>query len=370
MAAPRDLSVLSAEEVRKVPGFGRVSKQTANFPKRSISAADLRARQRNFLESVAPPTVTQPSPKRVPARPVTNTQLAKLRAVHRSTAATAEILAQDLDADQTLGLVYSAVATLEYTKMKSEREKRLKRGENPKRVQAQWEKVIQGAQRAFDAGGVKGVSERRLDTMARELSRSRANLNTVVDIYNSAIDVVTEGGPKLAFGNYVTVVDRIVDVLDPVVTPTTPTLCEQPVQGRYTKHLGASFSLSVRLTVPCPTWTNPFRTCTKTFTIAGVSFSVGLDVSYRITCCGATASGVAYAQACGTIVGITVCAACSATVNAVAGIGRSGSGSSCMYGLGVTAELKCTLAGTTVYRAFIPYGWSISGPCPPASLPC
>ncbi|MDQ5840792.1 MAG: hypothetical protein M3537_06555, partial [Chloroflexota bacterium] len=99
-------------------------------------------------------------------------------------------------------------------------------------------------------------------------------------------------------------------------------------------------------------------------------FSVGLQVGYRITCCGAIAWGQAYVQACASILGRSVCAGCTAKVVGLAGISRSGSGSSCSYGLAVTAELKCTVAGLTVFYASVPYGWTITGPCPPPVLPC
>ncbi len=370
MAAPHDLVPVSPDELSSVPGFATIRKHSAKFPKRATTAAELRARQQRFVKSTPPPTVTQPRPKRVKAVRLTTAQLTKLRAVHESQAATAELVAQKLDPEQTLGLVYSSVAALEYTKLKAERQRRLKKGEDRARVDAQWAKIVDEARDVFAAGGLQNLTEAGIERMAKELSRSRANFNAVVDIANSATDVAASGGPKLAFGNFVTVAGRLADFFDVVVVPTPPNLCERPIQGRYTRHFSASFSLSVRLTVWCPTWTNPFRTCTKTFTIASVTFSVGLEVNYRITCCGATASGAAYAQICASIVGITVCASCSAKVNGVAGIAKSGSGSSCTYGLGVVAELKCTVAGVTVFQASAPYGWTITGPCPPASLPC
>jgi hypothetical protein len=370
MAQPHDLVSVSPEELTSIPGFANVRRYSAKFPKRATTPAQMRARQRRFLTSVPPPTVRQPRPKRLHATRLTAAQLTKLRAVHQSSAATAEMVAQKLDPDQTLGLVYSSMATLEYTKLQAERRARLRRGQNRDAVDAQWEKVVQGAQKAFAAAGLKGLTEAGLDRMAKELSRSRANFNAVVDIANSATDTVASGGPRLGYGNYVTIAETLADLFEPVVTPTPPDLCDRPVEGRYTKHISASFSLSVRITYWCPTWTNPFRTCTKTVTIAGVTFSAGLEIGYRITCCGAYAWGAAYAQACATIVGITVCASCSAKVVGVAGVGKSGSGSSCSYGLGVTAELKCTVGGVTVFHVYVPYGWTVTGPCPPASLPC
>ena len=118
------------------------------------------------------------------------------------------------------------------------------------------------------------------------------------------------------------------------------------------------------------TWTNPFRTCRKTFTLAGVSFSVDLTVGYKVTCCGATAFGQAAVQACASIVGISVCAKCTASVAGVAGLVKTSSGSSCSYGLGVNASLKCEFAGVTLLSLSAPFGWTITGPCPPAGFPC
>lgn len=106
----------------------------------------------------------------------------------------------------------------------------------------------------------------------------------------------------------------------------------------------------------------------KSFTLAGVSFSLDLEVGYRVTCCGAIVWGQASVQACGTIIGITVCAQCTAKITGVAGFGRSGSGNNCTYGIGVNAQLKCTFAGITVFQVQVPFGYNVSGPCPPIGL--
>ena len=366
-----DLVPVSAEELASIPGFATAKRYKADFPKRSVTPAQLRARQKSFIESVSPPSVRQPRPQRIAASRLTVAQLTKLRAVHESEAASAEMVAQKLGPDDLLGTFYSSLIALQYTKMQAERRKRLRGARNRDAVEAQWAKVVEGAQKAFAAAGQKGMTEARLDRTAKELTRSKANFNAVVDIANSGTDsVITAAGSRLGFGNYVTIAETIADLLDPIIFPVPPNLCEQPVEGTYTKHISVSFSLSVRVTYWCPTWTNPFRTCTTTFTVAGVTFNAGLNIGYRITCCGAYAWGAAYAQACATIVGITVCASCSASVVGVAGVGRSGSGSSCSYGLAVTAELKCTVAGLTIFDAYVPYGWTVTGPCPPAGLKC
>ena len=371
MATRRELVAVSPEKLEKLAGFTKVVKHSALFPKQA-TAGPVATLQRRALASAAAAITAGPQPAAAPIRAVRLTagELAKLRAVHESSAASAEMIAQKLGPDQALASAYSALVAFEYTKLKAERKARLAKARNPKRVEAQWQKIVGAASQAFADGGLPGLTEADLDTFSKELTRNKANFNAVVDIANSARDVVpTPAGGRAAVGNFVTVYGSFADLV-PVVIPTPADLCDRAIEGKYTKHFSRSFSLSIRITYWCPTWTNPFRTCTKTITLAGVSFSLGLEVGYRITCCGATAWGQAYAQACGTIVGFTVCAGCTARVVGLAGISRSGSGSSCTYGLGVTAELKCTFGGVTVFSASVPYGWTITGPCPPAILPC
>lgn len=371
MPSRRDLTEVSPEKLRKLPGFARVERHSALFPKQSTAAGQARTRQRRTLTSMAAVKPgSQPAAKSIKAPRLTTRDLGKLRAVHQSTSAGAELVAQKLGPDETLGTLYSALSTYGYVQMKAERKRRLAKAKDRKRVDAQWQRVVQAGSKAFADGGLRGISEADLDGFASQLTRSRANFNAVVEIANSGRDVVSvAGGGASASGNFVTIYDTFADLV-PIVIPTPDDLCDRPIEGKYTKHFSRSFSLSARITYWCPTWTNPFRTCTTTVTLAGVSFSIGLEVGYRITCCGAIAYGQAYAQACGTILGATVCASCSAKVIGVAGITRSGSGSSCTYGLGVTAELKCTVGGVTVFYASVPYGWTITGPCPPPVLPC
>jgi len=371
MATRRELVAVRPEKLEKLPGFTKVAKHSALFPKQA-TVGPVATLQRRALVSAAAATKAGPQPAAAPIKAVRVTagELAKLRAVHRSTAASAELVAQKLGPDQALGSAYSALVALEYTKLKAERKARLAKARNPKRVEAQWQRIVGAASQAFADAGLPGLTEADLDAFSKELTRNKASFNAVLAIANSARDVVTTAaGGRTAVGNFVTIYDAFADLV-PVVIPTPADLCDRAIEGKYTKHFSRSFSLSVRITYWCPTFFNPFRTCTTTVTLAGVSFSLGLEVGYRITCCGATAWGQAFAQACGTILGLSVCAGCTARVVGLAGISRSGSGSSCTYGLGVTAELKCTFGGVTVFSASVPYGWTITGPCPPAVLPC
>ena len=373
MATRRELVAVGPDRLAKLPGFTKVDKHSALFPKQAVAAGVANRLQRQGLVAAAAAAQAgvQPASKPIKAVRVTTGELSKLRAVNESSAATAELVAQKLDPDQALGSAYSALLALEYWKLQGERKRRLAKAGDPKKVDAEWKRVVDGAVQAFASGGLRGLTEADLDTFSRELTRNKANLNAILAIDNSARDIVpaAAGGPTAAVGNFVTIYESFPDLVS-VVIPTPADLCSKAIEGTYTKHFSRSFSLSITLTYWCPTWTNPFRTCTKTLTLAGVSFSVGLVVGYRITCCGATAFGQAFAQACGTILGFTVCAGCSAKVVGLAGISRSGSGSSCTYGLGVTAELKCTVGSVTVFSASVPYGWTITGPCPPPLLPC
>ncbi len=372
MADVRDLVPVSAEQVAKESGMGKAREHAVDFPKKSVTAAELRKARKEAFSRVKAPTGPQPKPKPINGVLPTSKELGRLTAIHESTAATAEMVAQDLDVDGAVGLTYSALVAYEYAQKKAELKQRLAKAKDKRRVEAQWEKIVEAAQDALRKAGVKEVSEADLDRVASELTRSKADFNAVVEIANSARDVIEvpfEGGIPTPRGNFLTIYDVFRDGLD-IVLPVPPDLCERPIEGRYTRHFSYGFSLSVRFTYWCPTWTNPFRTCTTTVTLAGVSFALGLEVGYRLTCCGAVAWGQAYARTCATIVGITVCADCTARVVGVVGVGRTGSGTYCNYGLGLTAELKCTVGGVTVFYANVPFGWTVTGPCPPKALPC
>ena len=374
MANTRNLTPLTDEAIRALPGFKTVKQIDAPFVKTSATAAVVKSAQTQWIKSIAPPEVVQPAAKAVQGVVLTSAHLDSLRAIQESTAATAEIVNQQLAPDQMLGVLHSSLTTLEYTRLSSEYKKRSSAASaaDKKTVDAQWQKIVEAATGAYAAAGVKGLKPADIDKMATELNRKPANFNAVTNIANSAKDAApaTDAQPSKVLGSFVTQVGVLPDLVVTVIS-MPPDFCSKPlVQGSFTKHFSYSFNLQVTLTVWCPTWTNPFRTCQKTYTIAGVSFSVDLSVGYKVTCCGATAWGSAAVQACASIIGVSVCASCTATITAVTGVGRSGSGSSCSYGLGVNAELKCSLAGITLLHLNAPFGWTITGPCPPPALPC
>jgi hypothetical protein len=367
MPQQRDLVKVEPDAISNVPGFAKVNQIEATFPKKTVTAAEFRKAQQDWVKSYPAPKATQPQPQPIKGVLLTAPLLDSLRSVHESTAATAELVGQQLGPDQTLAVVHSSLAAYEFTKMQAEYKKRLAAAKEPDKpaVQAQWQKVVEAAAAAHAGAGLKDLKEADLTRMASTLNSNKANFNAVATIANSAKDEVAVASAQ-ANGAFVLHAEVLPDLVAIVIT-IPPTICDRPIQGSFSKHFSRSFQLQVTLTVWCPTWTNPFRTCRKTFTLAGVSFNVDLSVGYRITCCGATAWGQAAVQACASLLGIQVCASCTAGITAVAGTGKSASGSNCSYGLGLNAELKCQFAGITLFDVNAPFGWTITGPCLP---PC
>jgi hypothetical protein len=362
------LEALSPAEVRRIPGLPAMKERKTTFPKRAAGgAAEARAALRRWQEQQPAPAAPRNPEEPIEAVRLTRANLAKLRAVAESDVGPAEILNQKLTPKTLFGTLYSALTTYEFMQLQAEYKRRKATGRGVEETERQWQQVVAAAQAAYAAAGLR-VQPADLDRFVRELTASAANLNAVVRIAGSGVAVdrgtALTTNTKVA-ASFMAVAEKVIDAaID--ITPI-PDLCDEPIkQGSFTKHFSKSVSLSVKIKYWCPTWTNPFKTCTKTVTLAGVSFTIGVNVGYKVTCCGATAWGQGYAQACATIVGISVCASCSATIIGVAGVSRTPVSSGCLYGLGINAVLQCKLAGATILNVSYPFGWTISGPCPPA----
>jgi hypothetical protein len=367
------LEPVTGRDLERASGLGRATRVKADFPKASLgSNADVKAKVKAWVKSQKEPPAPRPTKFNVKAVRLNANHVALLARIHESEAPTAEMVAAKLPPEEIVGVVYSSVATLEYTKLEGEYKKRLADAGagGAARVEAQWRKVVEAAQAAHKAGGLSRVSEADLSKFSQELRRNQRNFDAVVNIANTGKSTqALDSAPSRVTAAFLPFVGILFDP-SLIIIPTLADLCARPIEGKFTKHFSRSFSLSVTISVWCPTWTNPFRFCDKTFTLAGVSLSLDLEVGYRVTCCGATAWGYAAVQACATIIGISVCASCSAKVTGVAGVGRGGSGSSCTYGLGINAQLECKFAGATIFSFNVPFGWTVTGPCPPAVLPC
>jgi hypothetical protein len=221
------------------------------------------------------------------------------------------------------------------------------------------------------------VTADQLATFAKDLAGNKRNLDAVAGIANTR--VVKDPPPVTGLtsadardvGSLTATFDTtLAKIIDPnLLTIVIPNLCSQPfAQGSITRHWTHSWSLTASLPYPCPTWTNPFRICWSTVTIATVSVDIGLTVGYKVNCCGASAFGQAFAQACGSVLGVTKCVSCTATVVGVAGFSRTPFGTQCNYGLGINASISCQVFGATVFSASWPFGYAVTGPCPPPGL--
>lgn len=342
---------------------------TTKFPSRlQRSARVAKGGLRRWQEAQPLPKATKNPEVRIKAVRPTTSQFAKLRSIASSTTAR-EVRDLRMSQAQFLGTLYTALTTYEYTRMESEYKTRKASGRPG--VEAEWAAIQKAAQSAFAAGGLKAVSPGDLSRFSRTLNANKANRDAIIKIANTGVSVggrVRLGSGFLATATFVPTVAKLIDILGDIRIPI-PTICSTPIaQGSFTRHFGSSVSLSVRVRYWCPTWTDPFRMCTKTITVAGVSWSVAVSVGYKVTCCGATVWGQGSASACATIIGISLCASCTATIIGVAGISRTPIGTNCLYGLGISASLTCTLFGATIFSASAPFGWTIAGPCPPAGL--
>jgi len=365
------LSPVPENELRRIVGLPAARQIKTSFPKRALAtASEARAALRRWQDAQPVPTAPKNPDIAISAVKPTAAQLSKLRAIIESDVAPAEVLRQRMNAESFFGTLYSALTSYEFMKLEAEYKRRKVSPRLASTADSEWNDVVRAAQLAFAAGGLKGLGAAQLSQYSKELTANRRNLDAIVKVANSGVSVGTPlslDGRTTALASLTPTVERVIDTS--LIATHIPDLCDEPIaEGSFTKHFSRSFSLTVRLKVWCPTWRNPFRTCWKNFTIAGVSFSVGLNVGYKVNCCGATAWGQAYAQACATIVGIEVCAGCSATVTGVAGVSRTPVATGCSYGLGFTATLECKLFGLTVFYASVPFGYTVTGPCPPAGL--
>lgn len=369
MASSIQFKLLNEAELEN--NFGKLKTLKADYPKTAVSTADLKSKLKDWQKKQAVEEETVKLLK-IDATPLKADHVAKLRAISESATPTGEAVAgQKLTPEQVTSTLFISLATLEYTKKESEFKKKLaaaRTASAKQQVEDEWGQGKKEFLKLYSAAGISGAKEADLDKYAQELNRSKANFNAIVKIANTATPsdtVKASAGLKAAF-----VPQTATLITEAAVSAAIPNLCSVPFkEGSFTKHFGRSFNLTVSIPYICfpHHWWLP-EICHKHVVLAGASFSVDVSVGYRVTCCGASAWGRAGAQACATLLGKSFCAGCTATITGVAGIGRSGSGSSCTYGIGISAQLKCTFGGLTVLNVQAPFGFNVSGPCPPAGL--
>jgi hypothetical protein len=373
MANPIEFKPLNGAELNKA--LGKTKTFSSNYPKKTFSTSELNSKFKTWQKSVAPPQLATQLIN-VNAVSLKAKDVQSLRAVTESPTPTAEAIAgQKMNADKLIGTLFTSLTTLEFIKIESEYARRLKAATTPAAkatVEAQWQKIVKGVLQAFAAAGLKGLNENDLHQFSKELSGNKANFNAIVNIANTGVVVPGGGGQSLSSQTVLKAgfVPQTGVLIDNTIAATSIlNLCSKPlVSGSFTRHFHKGFSLVVRIPYPCGISWDGIEWCHKNVTLAGLSFDLDVQVGYSVTCCGAVAYGQASAQVCGTILGFTECAGCTAQITGVAGFGRTGTGSGCTYGLGINAELKCTFAGYTIFDVQAPFGFNINGPCPPVNL--
>jgi hypothetical protein len=359
------------EELLLIPGLRKYAKPrrfSAKFPTRRLAThADVRKKIEDWHQAKTLPDF-KPHDVKFSARKFSVQDLKKIRRVHEAEMGNYAMIEQEIRKEDLFATLYTALTIREFNRIRDEYSKRSKRARTRaerKQINDQWEKHTKAAIAILDKAGLKRLKLTTMKSLVSVLKKDRASFKTIDSIAKTAATVQTfdkiEDAVAVNVGQILTVVQGI--VLPSDVIQTFADLCENPVEGQIKKCFSRSFSLSVRLKVWCPTWTNPFRTCWKTFTIAGVSFTLCIDIGYRVDCRGFTAWGCGYAQACATLLGITFCASCSACVTASAAAGVASSAGDCLYGAGASAEIRCYLWGIPVFYCGVGLGLQIHAPC-------
>lgn len=360
------------DQVRRTVGLPAAKRFKTKFPKRAVRRLpDARAAMKRWQEAQPAPAAIRNPDVKIRAIRLKSADVAGLRAIADSSAPIAEMIQnQKMGSDALFGTLFSALATYEFMKLEAEYRRRRGTGRSLAATEKRWQEIIRTFQGAFARAGLRGVTEADLRGFVRQLTASRTNLDAVIRIANSGVAL---GAPTVAPGaagvvaSFLPTVEKIID--PSTILTTIKDLCDDPIaEGSFTKHFSHSVSLYVKIKYPCGISWSGIKWCTKKVTLAGVSFSIGVNVGYKVNCCGATAWGQGYAQVCATIVGIKVCAGCSATITGVAGVSRTPVGTQCSYGLGINAVLQCKLAGITILYLSVPFGWTVTGPCPPPGL--
>ncbi len=373
MKTTKRIELKQLSDAQSVKMIGKVRMIDVSLKNEVPNLNVITSKREEWAKGIKLDKIEEPKMNKIQAIKLSTQNLSQIERISNSTTPTAEAIKnQKMGPEEITAVLFTALTTLEYSKMKSEYQLLLKNARteaDKKKVNLEWKQMLEDAKRAYKMGGLD-MSEADMDEQAKILTHTKSSFNNIATMSSKAEALQNVGDTvpaTVATGGLVTI-NEVLPLTEYIHFPI-PDLCSKPfAQGSFTKHFGKSFSLSFNITYWCPSWRHPFKTCTKKVTLASLSFSVDVNVGYRITCCGATVWGQASAQVCGSILGFTKCASCVAQITGVAGFGRTGSGGNCTYGLGVSASLKCMFGSTTLFNVQAPFGWNIQGPCPPAGL--
>lgn len=363
--------VVTSKVSSKVPIPKKIK---TDFAKKALSAAKFEKSLVNWKKDVKVPKA---KPQKIAMKPVSFTtknldKFVKVRTNKSATAALDKYYKQDLS--DFVSIAHTSQMVFSYSTMKDEYIKRLKKAKTRAdkiKIEKQWSKIVDAAIMAAKVSYGEDISKAKLDNMATKLKKNKKVLSEITNISKS-ISTTSSGTLTQTTTIAAELIPASVASWAPgnIFIPVEKNLCDSPISGSVTKHYSNSFDLTFHYTYWCPTWTKPWRTCSGSVVLAGVSFSMGIEVYYEISCCGAIAGGSAYVNACGTLIGITQCAGCSANVVAVSGVGHTPVNNACQYGLGARADIKCKVGSYTVFYAAYSFGIVVDGPCPPDVLPC
>lgn len=236
----RSKSMLTAD-LKKITGNAKAYE--TKYPSNATTAAQSKKNYSDWEKSLGGKTKDIPKPIRVQAVKLTSATLSKMRAIKESTTPTATALKSGTDPSNVLGSLFSALSTLEFTKMESEYKTRLaaaKTTAEKDAVTKQWQSVVQGAQNSFASAGLKGVNETELRKYATTLVANKQNLNAVVQLANTAqasgIAALNVVRPANLTGTFIPVTGVVLN--NGNITNTINELCSRPfAQGSYTRHI-------------------------------------------------------------------------------------------------------------------------------------
>lgn len=352
------------DQLSRIKGLGKLKKCSTKFPKRAKSARQIRSELKKWQKSVPMPKLPRVRDSKIKGVRLKSQHVTKLRRIRESEAATAEMVAQKMRPDDLLGVTYSTLTTYQYYTMKAEYKKRLRRTRSRagrKKLEQQWGVIVKSAQKSFSAAGVKRVTPKDLDNFARELRRSKANFNAVVDMVNTSRVEKTVASSRVAAATGAIVPDAGIGINPVVATiPAAVDICKYPITGTHTHHFSKSHTFSYRIKVWCPTWTNPWRWCWRTIYLGTATVRCSFNVGYEISCYGAKVWGRGYTRICFN----NICASCEVVVTGNHGLGHRLVGNSCIYTVGILCYVLCKVVGIPVF--FFPFSFplAIVGPCP------
>ncbi len=296
-------------------------------------------------------------------------EVKKLHTMHKSKTPIMEAMDQEMGPEELLSLSYSAITVHQYQKLKGEYNKKLEEASSKKeeaKIKKEWKDLVKGAIKGFQRAGVKGFKQDDLDNLSSEITKDPKVAKSIKVIADSGIrERNTGGNPDYAAGE-IPIVTAVADTVEDIVEAYFE-LCEHPIEDSYKWNYTFSFAWKINLKIWCPTWFNPFRFCWTTFTIAGISAGISLDIGYRISCTGASAWGLANAYTCATLLGIRYCFECNAEIVGVLGFTDLSDTGECVYGAGVNCEFSCTWRGIPIVFLTASIGLVVKAPCPTAT---